>query len=132
MLILILGGTGWLGHELARQAVAEGHGVTCLARGVSGEVPAGSALVVADRMDPRAYDQVRSQDWDAVIDITWQPRFAHGALENQTIGVPQLEERLTDRHHLPRFDGARKDDSVHRGPHVVVFDRRLQRRHGRR
>jgi 2'-hydroxyisoflavone reductase len=78
--ILILGGTGWLGHELAAQAVARGHAVTCLARGVSGEVPAGSALVVADRTDPHAYDQVCSQDWNAVIDVTWQPRLARGAL----------------------------------------------------
>jgi 2'-hydroxyisoflavone reductase len=81
MRALILGGTGWLGHELAALAVARGHAVTCLARGVSGEVPAGSALVVADRTDPLAYDQVSSQDWDAVIDITWQPRFARGALQ---------------------------------------------------
>ena len=39
--ILILGGTGWLGHALAEQYVAHDDDVTCLARGTSGGVLTG-------------------------------------------------------------------------------------------
>jgi len=80
MMILVLGGTSWLGDEVARVGLARGHEVTCLARCESGPAPSSATFVRADRAEETAHDQVCDRDWDGVVDVSWQPGFVRRAV----------------------------------------------------
>lgn len=78
---LILGGTGWLGREIAEQLVANGDDVTCLARGESGAVPSGVTFIRSDRRTPDAYVLVAGIAWDEIIELAYEADLVTGALE---------------------------------------------------
>ncbi|MCL2595632.1 MAG: NAD-dependent epimerase/dehydratase family protein [Promicromonosporaceae bacterium] len=80
MRFLILGGTGWLGGNVARDAVTAGHEVVCVARG-SG-VPSGARLVNADRNLDDALAPLAATAWDAVVDIASEPGHVRRAVRD--------------------------------------------------
>jgi 2'-hydroxyisoflavone reductase len=81
MRILVLGGTAFLSAEITRQAVAAGHGVTCLARGSAGAPPPGAAWLRADRtLGANAYADAAGE-WDAVVEVARDLNLAQGALK---------------------------------------------------
>lgn len=79
--ILILGGTAFLGREVARQSLARGHEVTCLARG-SAPPPDGVRFVVGDRDEDDGLAPVRDEHWDGVVDVTLHPVHVHRAVRD--------------------------------------------------
>lgn len=79
--VLILGGTSWVGGQIALEAADRGHNVTCVARGESGEPPPGVTFAPGDRERPNAYDAVVRTAWDMVFDVSWQPGFVRDAVE---------------------------------------------------
>ena len=78
MRLLVLGGTAWLGGEIVRAALDEGHDVVCMARG-DRPAPDGAALVAANRDDPQSYSELEGL-FDAAIDVTMVPAHARGAV----------------------------------------------------
>lgn len=79
--LLILGGTAWLGHTVARAARARGHQVTCLARGQSGDMPDGVHWVPGDRTSAAGYSGLAGRTFDAVVDVSRQPGQVRSAVD---------------------------------------------------
>ncbi len=70
MRILVLGGTVFLGRALTDAALARGHHVTHLNRGVSAPPDARVTTLAADRTSPALATALGVQRWDAVIDTS--------------------------------------------------------------
>lgn len=79
--ILVLGGTAFLGREVARQALSQGYDVTCLARG-SAPPPEGVHFVTGDRDADDGLAAVADRHWDAVVDVTLHPAHVHRAVRD--------------------------------------------------
>lgn len=89
MRVLVLGGSRFMGRFMVQALLAGGHSVTCLNRGTMPAVP-GSQTMIGDRNDPQTWHQVRSDSFDAVIDMSaYTP-------EQSQLALAALD-------HIPRF-----------------------------
>lgn len=81
MKLLILGGTVFLGHAIAEEAVARGHDVTLFSRGRSAsEAPSGVRRLTGDR--DGGLQALEEGVWDAVIDTSgYVPRVVRAGAE---------------------------------------------------
>ena len=85
--LLVLGGTQWLGREIAAQALQRGYDVTCLARGESGAIPAGATLLRADRSEFGAYDEAAARSYDFAVEVSREPKFVSEAVRALSTSV---------------------------------------------
>jgi len=69
MRLLVLGGTIFVGHAVAAEALRRGHDVVCAARGESGAVPAGATLAKVDRDAEDGLAPLHGERFDAVVDV---------------------------------------------------------------
>jgi len=72
MRILVTGGTAFLSRAVAEAAVHRGHAVVCVARGSSGQPPAGAALAEVDWTQPQWPTLLAGITADAVIDVAYR------------------------------------------------------------
>ncbi|MCI2419652.1 NAD-dependent epimerase/dehydratase family protein [Saccharopolyspora sp. K220] len=79
MRMLVLGGTVFLGHAVAAEAVRRGHDVYCAARGSSGALPDGAALIPVDR--EHGLGALAAERFDGVVDVARNYRWVRDALD---------------------------------------------------
>ena len=86
--VLVLGGTHHVGRCVVEEALARGHSVTTLNRGVSRPPAPGVRSLHADRLDRSSVaEALGSQAWDAVVD-TWS---------GPPVAVRDAADELADR-----------------------------------
>ncbi|WP_328392041.1 NAD-dependent epimerase/dehydratase family protein [Nocardia sp. NBC_00416] len=92
--VLILGGSWFLGREIAEQSVAQGWEVTTFRRGRSGTDVEGVTTVRGDRTEPDDLARLaRSGPWDVVLDTSsFVPR--------ETLRLARALEPVADRYVL--------------------------------
>jgi 2'-hydroxyisoflavone reductase len=153
MRLLVLGGTKFVGHAIAAEAVRRGHEVVCAARGESGSVPAGAKLVGIDRNSPDGLEPLAGERFDGVLDVatmshTWVARaldvladdaahwtfissvsaYADMSVPGQTAASPVLEPR---EEHFDRDGDAPVDPKLY-GQIKVASENEVRDRMGDR
>ncbi len=78
--VLVLGGTVFLSQRIAREYLARGHDVTCLARHAGERAPTGAHAVSADRREGVSTYEHVAGPWDCVVDVASNPVFVREAL----------------------------------------------------
>jgi 2'-hydroxyisoflavone reductase len=69
--VLVLGGSGFVGHAVVVEALARGHDVTTFNRGRSESAPPGGVTAIhGDRLDASSLAPLSERTWDVVVD-TW-------------------------------------------------------------
>jgi 2'-hydroxyisoflavone reductase len=123
MRLLVLGGTVFLSHAIAAEAVTRGHRVTCAARGASGSIPDGATLVTVDRNAEGGLAPLAGAEFDAVVDVaTMSFPWVNAALELlagnvghwtfvSTINVYADSETIGQRPGAPLHEPLREDGS---------------------
>jgi nucleoside-diphosphate-sugar epimerase len=70
MRICVIGGTGNISTSLVTFLLTQGHEVTCVNRGRSGQVPEGAGWIQGDRRDRVAFERtMQGQPFDAALDM---------------------------------------------------------------
>lgn len=80
MRMLVLGGTAFLSAAVVELALERGHQVSCLNRGRRRSHAPGAELIAADRDRGEVAYAGATGEWDAVVDVTWQPAHARDAV----------------------------------------------------
>ncbi len=80
--ILVLGGTSFVGRTIVEDALSHGADVTLFGRGKTGaDLFPGVPRLIGDR-DTGDYDALRSDSWDAVVDVSgYVPRHVGNAMD---------------------------------------------------
>src|SRR3569833_977568 len=73
MRLLILGGSQFLGRAIATHACANGHDVTCAARGLAGPIAPGARFAFVDRDAADGLSPLAAETFDAVVDVSRHP-----------------------------------------------------------
>ncbi|MBN9759152.1 putative reductase [Pseudonocardia sp. Ae406_Ps2] len=153
MRILVLGGTVFLSRAVAAAALAAGHAVTCVSRGVSGAPPDGAEAVIADRSRPGALAAaLHGRTFDAVVDVAtmsapWvrdaldalHGRFGHWTFVSSVNAYADLSLRggtvaqptLAPLHGRPDEELAKRDPDVY-GAAKVASEQAVRERAGDR
>ncbi|MET0741720.1 MAG: NAD-dependent epimerase/dehydratase family protein [Candidatus Nanopelagicales bacterium] len=112
MRVLVLGGTSFVGRAMADAALAAGHGVTLLNRGVTAPDRPDVETLHADRDAPTTLSVLDGRMWDAVIDVSGRSASQVSATADRLVeAVPHYLYISTVGVHSGWPEGAVDEDS---------------------